>query len=424
MKNLEGHIQSSLENYEVQYDPADWTDMESRLNKVKGIKSSNTGSMIAVPIVIGMIAVAGGLIYYFSEGVRTDIHTHSENNTAGKTITTSQNAIHTPAAEKSVQTEPDTRHQKSEIRNKDINAGKEKTAVRAVSADENEKKIITEKTNMMVENNNNETNDSEQKKPEQLSSALVKASFRAEMDKICAGSAVQFTADNNDVPCTYKWYFGDGETAAEQNPKHVFKKAGNYTVRFRVTSLADKKSEEQKNTVTVLAAPSVEFNYSAPDDNKLVVNFEADADKASDWKWGFGDKKTSSEQNPSHTYAKYGTYKASLTARNSSGCSSSVAKEITVKNEINLLAPSGFSPNGDGINDTWMPVALQNGDYDFTLTIYDQANAVVYTTSDKNRSWEGQNTKTGDKFIWKAVVNEKNGMESTYKGFIIISDSK
>ncbi|HEY4798204.1 MAG TPA: PKD domain-containing protein, partial [Bacteroidia bacterium] len=252
--------------------------------------------------------------------------------------------------------------------------------------------------------------------------SIVKTSFRADANKVCENTLVKFTADNNEVACTYKWNFGDGGTSAEQNPQHIYSKAGNYSVKLQVASLKDKGSDEltMKNMMTVNPAPEVDFSYTLSEENKLIANFDGSADKITDWKWDFGDKKSSSDENPTHSFLKYATYKVTATAKNNNGCVASITKDVVVKNEINLLAPDAFSPNGDGLNDTWMPVALQSGDYEFTLTIYDKTNSVVFTTSDKNNSWNGANTKGGDTYSWKAVVKEKNGMQSNYQGVIVI----
>ena len=58
-------------------------------------------------------------------------------------------------------------------------------------------------------------------------------------------------------------------------------------------------------------------------------------DKSSDvyyWSWNFGDKSTSTAQNPSHKYTKKGTYSVSLTVKNTAGSNSiTKSKYITVK---------------------------------------------------------------------------------------------
>ena len=89
--------------------------------------------------------------------------------------------------------------------------------------------------------------------------------------------------------------------------------------------------------------------------------------------------------------------------------------------KFNPLAPEIFSPNGDGKNDTWMPVAFLNGDYIFTLTVSDKSGNVVFKSSDKDNVWDGNNAKPGDTFRWTAVVKEKNGDEITCQGLITIA---
>lgn len=409
MKNLESHIKTSLENYEAPYNPADWADMENRLNNPKAGKSSATGKSLM--IAASIIAVAG-LIYYFSNA--NSENTITEKTTAGQTV------VSTQANENSVQKEENSQQSVvSSQQSEKNNSSNKKTSVQN-NVSEN-KSTASEKTEPKVENNSSENKSSNQEQLQPSNNSVPSASFRSDINKVCEGAEVQFTSENT-VPGTYKWYFGDGQSSAEQNPQHTFKKAGNYTVKLRVTSTADKKSDEQKNTVTVLAAPSVQINHTASDDNNLLLKFDADADKVTELKWDFGDKQTSSEQNPIHTYSKKGNYKVVVTAKSSSGCIASAAKDVLVKSEINLLAPTGFSPNGDGINDAWMPVALLNGDYIFTIIIYDKSGNVVFTTSDKNHPWDGQQVKTGDTFIWKAMVKDKNGEETNYKGMITIAE--
>ena len=82
MKNqFEQHLKTSLENYEVKYNPAHWEDMQSRLNKTSAGKSSSAGKVLGIAAAV--IATAG-LVYFLSTN-------NMENIPSEKSITTAQN---------------------------------------------------------------------------------------------------------------------------------------------------------------------------------------------------------------------------------------------------------------------------------------------------------------------------------------------
>lgn len=415
MKNkFEQHIKQSLENFEAEYNPADWADMQNRLNKAKAGKSSSIGKAL---LIAASVLVTAGAIYYFSSADKVN------NVTADKALSQNKNVVVKDADETPVQ-QPAVKDGQSPIEPA-VKNDAEKENAPAITAVSEQKPVSSEKSEAEVVANKPENKvpvqEQAQAPVEQSATpAALTAGFRSDMNKVCEGAQVQFFADKNDVACTYKWAFGDGETSEEQNPKHTFTEAGTYNVKLRVTSAKDKKLAEQKNSIIVIAAPSVQMSYSPSEDNNFLINFEADGDKVTDWKWNFGDKQTASVQNPSHTYGRKGIYKVSVTAKNSSGCSAVVVKEVNLK--LDLLAPTAFTPDGNGVNDTWMPVALLNGDYNFTLTIADKAGVIKFSTKDKNHPWDGQNARVGDTFEWRVIIKEKNGEESNYQGLITISE--
>jgi probable HAF family extracellular repeat protein len=54
----------------------------------------------------------------------------------------------------------------------------------------------------------------------------------------------------------------------------------------------------------------------------LTVQFtDKSKNNPTSWKWNFGDKKSSTDTNPSHTYKKAGKYTVSLTVKNNAGSS-------------------------------------------------------------------------------------------------------
>jgi gliding motility-associated-like protein len=70
--------------------------------------------------------------------------------------------------------------------------------------------------------------------------------------------------------------------------------------------------------------------------------------------WDFGDGSSSAVLNPSHRYAKKGTYLVALTVLDDSGCLIKASQEIQVLDYF-LEIPNVFTPNGDELNDSFFP---------------------------------------------------------------------
>lgn len=76
------------------------------------------------------------------------------------------------------------------------------------------------------------------------------------------------------------------------------------------------------------AQPTANFTYTA---SGLIVKFTNQSKNARTCLWDFGDGKTSSENNPTHTYSEPGTYTVSMVVTNGDKQSTKTIR-ITVKN--------------------------------------------------------------------------------------------
>ncbi|HIF82000.1 MAG TPA: PKD domain-containing protein, partial [Gammaproteobacteria bacterium] len=77
------------------------------------------------------------------------------------------------------------------------------------------------------------------------------------------------------------------------------------------------------------------------------------------WYWTFGDSSSADTiQHPTHTYGDTGTYQVMLTATDANGCENTIYLTVSVKEIYMLFAPNTFTPDGDGINDYFLPVGL------------------------------------------------------------------
>ena len=48
-----------------------------------------------------------------------------------------------------------------------------------------------------------------------------------------------------------EWDFGDGSTATETSPTHIYSNAGTYTVKIKAMSKNMKKMDENTQTITI-----------------------------------------------------------------------------------------------------------------------------------------------------------------------------
>ena len=93
---------------------------------------------------------------------------------------------------------------------------------------------------------------------------------------------------------------------------------------FLITFISCEKEEEPAPD------PVASFQYEISDDNYLEVSFTSFSQNAVSYSWNFGDGGTSTEENPTHTYAEAGSYQVTLAVENSDGVTSTFSETIEI----------------------------------------------------------------------------------------------
>ena len=181
---------------------------------------------------------------------------------------------------------------------------------------------------------------------------LPAADFTTDVISGPAPLTVQFT-DLSQNATEWNWNFGDGVSSPEQNPKHIYTAAGNYTVNLKASNMNGTTSKTA--VITVLqdqggngsnVLPKADFSTSvtggyAP----LSVTFTDLSQGATSRNWDFGDGTSSVEQNPAHIYYAAGTYTVTLTAYNDYG---PATKTVQIIVDRESSGGSGGSGGGGG----------------------------------------------------------------------------
>ncbi|MBS9523560.1 gliding motility-associated C-terminal domain-containing protein [Litoribacter alkaliphilus] len=140
------------------------------------------------------------------------------------------------------------------------------------------------------------------------------------------------------------------------------------------------------------------------------------------WDWDFGDGNKSSEQNPKHTYAGPGTYEIALRVYDEYGCSTLSRIEVEVTDSYRILIPNAFTPNGDGLNDTFMPKF--RGLSDFEMHIFNTWGELLYTTTSmEDPGWngfhQGKPSPNGN-YVYKIYYTTREGKRSSRSGVFLL----
>jgi len=108
---------------------------------------------------------------------------------------------------------------------------------------------------------------------------------------------------------------------------------------------------------------------------------------------------------PTSTPLQSTTYQLDVTGRGS--CV--VSKSVTVKVLESPAVPNAFSPNGDGINDTWNIDHLSSYP-ECTVEVFDRYGALIFYSKGYTKPWDGKiNNKPLQTGTYYYIIDPKRG---------------
>jgi gliding motility-associated-like protein len=408
---FENSLKQALDHYEVPYNSADWAQLDRVLDSRKGPSWHASAGLYAL-LLGGSMAVATTMHLLFSEeavqlsstGITSDVAENEEYAvfpTSGDAVAEATGG----ASGASNDDLPTASITKGSAASSDDPGNNQRAAVaRSVGGGATPGPVATPTP------------------PGSSTERLIRVS----PTEGCPGTSIDFALENASEDGIHLWNFGDGSFSNKAKPSHTFSKAGTYEVMLSHSALGggNIQHEPVSDRIVIHESPEAAFSHLKRDFPNTVpsVHFENRSIGGKSYSWDFGDGSTSEAVHPDHVYKQKGNYQVILTVTNSNGCLDRTERTVRIENDYDLHAAKTFSPNSDGVEDTFIPEALKNLGAKFQFSVFDQRTGqLLYETSDVQRPWNGRIGNKGEActqgdYVWMVEMKDGESFGGTYNG--------
>jgi large repetitive protein len=248
----------------------------------------------------------------------------------------------------------------------------------------------------------------------------------------CEPWPVTFTGAT-DIGTQFIWNYGDSTSLDTGSVNtHSFLNDGVYDITLTVISAQGCTTVvSNPQMITVYPLPVAEFTWSPSDPSVLnpIVNFVNASTGAVSYNWEFGDTTTtfdvSTLTDPSYSYGAQGDYTITLIAESQYGCLDTVYHPLYINPDFVIFVPNAFTPDEDGINDTFFPKGVGIDESKYLLMIYDRWGDKIFESNNWSAGWDGKaNGGTDvvqmDVYVWRIITNDFKGNKHSLTGHVTV----
>jgi gliding motility-associated-like protein len=248
---------------------------------------------------------------------------------------------------------------------------------------------------------------------------------------VCAGDDIQLS-ETSGIATSWSWTTDGAATfddATSQNP--IVSNAGNGETFTVEITFSGGCTAVATTTVTVfeIAVPQGDSNQEfCQDASATLLEIEVDADETVLWyATASGDTPLSDDT----LLVDGSTYYASQFDEGT-GCESLERLAVTVSfincADISSFKKRAFSPNGDGINDTFTITELRSNYPNYTMEVYNRNGSLLYKGNASSPDWDGTSSEgsaLGDGIVPNGVyffiINFGDGETKPFQGIIYLN---
>ena len=219
----------------------------------------------------------------------------------------------------------------------------------------------------------------------------------------CSTHGYSFFFDPGDMINHWEWDLGDGTLLRSEECYHQYSDSGTYRIQLHAETYneCENRFSYVQRVPPYLREVLIHSDRQVIDEDYPTVHFRTEVFPGMRCLWDFGDGERGEGDRVSHTYnartEKY--YEVRLQVLNSDSCVTESRMDIEVVFLPKVL--NTFSPNGDGINDVFMP--------DYVIEIMDRNGLRIYSgASGWDGTYNGRQAKE-DTYFYRLHYRTANG---------------
>jgi large repetitive protein len=238
----------------------------------------------------------------------------------------------------------------------------------------------------------------------------------------CIPDRINFSASSSGIgPFIYNWNFGNGATSNSAAPTYQYTQPGSYTVSLTLTDVIGcTGSSTLPEPINMLPRANLSYNIS-PKSTTLSasqVTFTGLTDNAVSHSWTIESAGSFDTSVVVHQFDLPGNYLVMYEVLTEEGCEAKRFDTVYVYEDFMLYIPSAFSPNGDGLNDEFIPICAGFDDEEFSFQVFNRWGELLFSTKYQEKGWDGSNAYPGV-YTWLLTGRSKKDLEQkVYKGSV------
>jgi gliding motility-associated-like protein len=256
---------------------------------------------------------------------------------------------------------------------------------------------------------------------------VTNASFTYQLNVGCKYDTLNLYHDANNGAVQWNWKLDNGATSNLQNPVFKFNQFGKL---HSVLSVSNGYCSDSSTLDLILPDHTVKAGFTLSDtlcltDSLMII--DNSSNNSISWKWNFGNGTTSSLKQPMGIYfqanGRQNQYLVMQVVQNVFNCTDTSIKKVFVLPNCYIDIPSGFTPNGDGLNDYLYPLNAFKAK-NLSFKVYNRYGQVIYESSEWHQKWDGRlkgELQPSGTYIWTLDYTHKDTSQTFHlKGTTVL----